>query len=77
MHSGQVTAGVLRGAKTRFQLFGDTVNMAARMESTGIKNRIQLSHTTAQLLIECGKENWIVPREDTVKAKGKVSLLGG
>ena len=26
VHSGQVTAGVLRGEKSRFQLFGDTVN---------------------------------------------------
>jgi hypothetical protein len=41
------------------------------MGSTGIKNRIQLSHTTAELIIEAGKEEWIVPREDTVKAKGK------
>jgi hypothetical protein len=33
MHSGPITAGVLRGDKTRFQLFGDTMNVAARMES--------------------------------------------
>lgn len=28
LHSGQVTAGVLRGDKGRFQLFGDTMNTA-------------------------------------------------
>eukprot|EP00934_Nitzschia_sp_Nitz4_P001273 Nitzschia sp. Nitz4//scaffold289_size23394//2//2242//NITZ4_008474-RA/size23394-augustus-gene-0.42-mRNA-1//-1//CDS//3329545813//1273//frame0 len=41
LNSGQVTGGVLRGDRARFQLFGDTVNTAARMESTGERGRIQ------------------------------------
>lgn len=71
LHSGPVTAGVLRGDRARFQLFGDTVNTAARMESTGQRNKIQISETTAQILIEAGKDHWVKPRDDSVNAKGK------
>mmetsp|Transcript_18031 Transcript_18031/g.27936 ORF Transcript_18031/g.27936 Transcript_18031/m.27936 type:complete len:1210 (-) Transcript_18031:105-3734(-) len=71
LHSGPVTAGVLKGDRARFQLFGDTVNTAARMESTGIKGRIQVSQATADILSKVGKAHWLTPREDTVEAKGK------
>jgi class 3 adenylate cyclase len=74
IHSGPVTAGVLRGEKSRFQLFGDTMNVAARMESTGVRKKIHLSKESADLLIEAGKENWIEPREEIVTAKGKGEL---
>jgi len=74
LHSGPVTAGVLRGEKSRFQLFGDTVNTAARIESTGAPSRIQLSSETADLLIAAGKSNWIREREEKVRAKGKGEL---
>lgn len=70
-HSGQVTAGVLRGAKARFQLFGDTVNCASRMESTGTPCKVQISSSTAQCLEEEGKTNWFIEREGGVEAKGK------
>jgi class 3 adenylate cyclase len=43
IHSGPVTAGVLRGSKGRFQLFGDTMNTASRMESNGVRGRIHVS----------------------------------
>lgn len=58
-----MTAGVLRGEKSRFQLFGDTVNTAARMESNGMKDCIHISEETAKLLIKAGKQRWLTPRE--------------
>mmetsp|Transcript_34534 Transcript_34534/g.54014 ORF Transcript_34534/g.54014 Transcript_34534/m.54014 type:complete len:1188 (-) Transcript_34534:311-3874(-) len=74
LHSGPVTAGVLRGDKSRFQLFGDTVNTAARVEGTGMRNRVHLSSDTADLLKQAGKETWLRKRPDAVTAKGKGSM---
>jgi len=46
----------------------------ARMESTGIRDRIQISQETADLLRQAGKNHWFEPREETVNAKGKGQL---
>jgi len=74
IHSGPITAGVLRGQKSRFELFGDTINVASRMESTGHPNKIQVSEETAILLREEGYDDWLVPRKGLVRAKGKGEL---
>ena len=71
VHSGQVTAGVLRGERTRFQLFGDTVNTAARMEQTCSVGCIQLSNYTAEELKKWKRSKWIKPRRESVEVKGK------
>ncbi|KAL7574161.1 hypothetical protein ACA910_014840 [Epithemia clementina (nom. ined.)] len=84
LHSGPVTAGVLRGERARFQLFGDTMNTASRMESTSRPNKIQISQETTDLLNDANKGHWCEKRLDLVEAKGKgllqtywLSLLGG
>eukprot|EP00980_Cylindrotheca_fusiformis_P031057 scaffold25755_cov147-Cylindrotheca_fusiformis.AAC.1 len=71
IHSGQVTAGILRGERSRFQLFGDTMNTAARMESTSERNNIQMSQVTADLIVASGLSAWVLPRQSKISVKGK------
>ena len=58
----------------RFLTFGMCTPLAARMESTGSKSKIQVSQTTADLIISGGHPGWIKPRESLVFAKGKGEL---
>ena len=74
IHSGPVIGGVLRGARSRFQLFGDTMNTASRIESTGDPGRVQMSQETADLIIKAGKQHWVERRNQVVVAKGKGAM---
>ena len=71
MNSGPVTAGVIRGDRPRLQIFGDTVNTAARVEATSQRGRVHLSDRTAKILKESGYAEWLTLRKDIVSAKGK------
>lgn len=74
IHSGATTAGILRGTKSRFELFGDTINTASRMESTGIGGKIQVSEETAELIRLHSKSRWLTKRDTKIFAKGKGEL---
>ncbi len=45
------------------------------METTGLRNRIHISETTAHELTKFRKENWICPRKDSVQVKGKGQMM--
>ena len=64
LHSGPVTAGILRGGKCMYQLFGETVYEANRMESSGSPGRVQASDETALLLKHGGWSHSIIERDD-------------
>nr|CAG4712123.1 unnamed protein product [Naegleria fowleri] len=67
IHTGSVTAGVLGSSKFSYDLWGDTVNTASRMESTGIGGRIQISRQTYERVYDLYE---FEPREVEVKGKG-------
>jgi adenylate cyclase len=50
MHSGPLVAGVIGTSKFAYDLWGDTVNLASRMESAGVPGKIQVSESTYRLL---------------------------
>ncbi len=52
VHSGAVIAGVIGEQKFAYDLWGDTVNIASRMESEGIPDQIQISAETWELLTD-------------------------
>ncbi|ETW08645.1 hypothetical protein, variant [Aphanomyces invadans] len=69
IHSGRVISGLVGMKKQQFSLFGDTINTASRMQSTGVTGRIQVSQVTYDYLCQDFR---FEPR--TVEAKGKGTL---
>ena len=66
LNTGNVVAGVIGLRKFTYDLWGDAVNVASRMESTGAVGRVHISEFTAKLL----------PAEFALEDRGVVDVKG-
>jgi guanylate cyclase len=67
INSGPVVAGVIGRKRFLYDLWGDAVNTASRMESHGTSGRIQITRATKELL----EDDFVCEPRGTIQVKGK------
>ena len=70
VHSGSVVSGIVGKKKFAYDIWGDAVNTAARMESNGEIGRVNISEATYQLI----KDEFDCESRGEIEAKGKGKL---
>jgi class 3 adenylate cyclase len=70
IHTGPAVAGVIGIKKFAYDVWGDTVNTASRMESSGMPGRIQLSEYAASQL----ENDFVIEERGLVELKGKCQM---
>uniref|UniRef100_A0A452VDX7 Adenylate cyclase type 4 n=1 Tax=Ursus maritimus TaxID=29073 RepID=A0A452VDX7_URSMA len=71
LNHGPVVAGVVGAQKPQYDIWGNTVNVASRMESTGVLGKIQVTEETARVLQSLG---YTCYSRGIIKVKGKGQL---
>ncbi|XP_048373998.1 adenylate cyclase type 4 isoform X1 [Sphaerodactylus townsendi] len=71
INHGPVVAGVIGAQKPQYDIWGNTVNVASRMESTGVLGKIQVTEETAKALETVG---YPCSLRGIIKVKGKGQL---
>jgi class 3 adenylate cyclase len=70
INSGPVVAGIIGSHKFAYDLWGDVVNTASRMESEGVPGSIQLTAATRDLI----EDNFVCEPRGTIQVKGKGAM---
>ena len=71
MHTGPVIAGVIGKHKFNYDLWGDAVNIASRMESHGLPGQIQLTEDTYQRI----QDKFLFEKRGLIPVKGKGEMV--
>ena len=71
MHSGPLVAGIIGSKKFAYDLWGDTVNIASRLESHGEAGIIQVSQATADRL----KKDFAIEQRGPVELKNRGEMM--
>ncbi|MBV6404814.1 MAG: tetratricopeptide repeat protein [Flavobacteriales bacterium] len=75
IHTGQVVAGIVGDSKFQYDIWGDTVNTAARLENAGTAGEVNISGATLAMIKECPGFSFTPRGPVEVKGKGALQMF--